>query len=174
MEFWRSLQLLTHYSPFRNVPCSTNHILTVEANRISVALNIFGFSWTIVLDVLNAFWQDRPDRLLVLFTKLSFTLFIVRCFFLLIHFLVVEDYELPKSTGHVLSVPSTLEYVRILSWFISLFFYFSCLPGDVLRKISIWANDTAFNLSYGKPSQTCRNKLRSVMSYDKLWVVICP
>ena len=26
-------------------------------------------------------------------------------FFLLIHFLVVKDYELPKSTNHILSVP---------------------------------------------------------------------
>ena len=39
----------------------------------------------------------------------------VRCFFLLIHFLVVEDYELPKSTSHILSVPVTMECVRILS-----------------------------------------------------------
>ena len=28
----------------------------------------------------------------------------VICFFLLIHFLVVKDYELPKSTSHILSV----------------------------------------------------------------------
>ena len=39
----------------------------------------------------------------------------IRCFFLLIHFLVVEDYELPKSTNHVLSVPLNLECIRILS-----------------------------------------------------------
>ena len=39
----------------------------------------------------------------------------VRCFFLLIHFLVVEDYELPKSASHILSVPLTMECVRILS-----------------------------------------------------------
>ena len=45
----------------------------------------------------------------------------VRCFFLLIHFLVVEDYELPKSTSHILSVPLTMECVRILSWSISFF-----------------------------------------------------
>ena len=38
----------------------------------------------------------------------------VRCFLLLIHFLVVEDYELPKSTSHILSVPLTLECVNHL------------------------------------------------------------
>ena len=35
--------------------------------------------------------------------------FMVTCFFLLIHFLAVEDYELPKITSHILSVPLTLE-----------------------------------------------------------------
>ena len=33
----------------------------------------------------------------------------VRCFFLLIYFLVVEDYELPKSTSYILRVPLNLE-----------------------------------------------------------------
>ena len=39
----------------------------------------------------------------------GFILFMVRCFFLLIHFLVVEDYQLPKSTSLILSLPLTLE-----------------------------------------------------------------
>ena len=39
----------------------------------------------------------------------------VRCFFLLIHFLAVEDYELPKSTSHILIVPLNLDYANILS-----------------------------------------------------------
>ena len=39
--------------------------------------------------------------------------------FLLIHFLVVEDYELSQSTSYLTSMPLTLEYVRILSWSIS-------------------------------------------------------
>ena len=52
--------------------------------------------------------------MLVFFTKLSFILFTGRCFFLLIHFLVVEDYELSKGTTHV-SLPLTLECDRILS-----------------------------------------------------------
>ena len=38
----------------------------------------------------------------------------VRCFFLLIHFLAVKDYELAKSTSHIVSVPLILECVRIL------------------------------------------------------------
>ena len=37
------------------------------------------------------------------------------CFFLLSHFLAVADYELSKSTSHLLSVALTLECVRILS-----------------------------------------------------------
>ena len=55
--------------------------------------------------------------LLVFFTKLRFTVFLARCLFLLSHFLVVEaeDYELPKSTSHILSVPLTLDCVKILS-----------------------------------------------------------
>ena len=36
----------------------------------------------------------------------------VKCFFLLIQFLVVEDYELPKSKSHILIVPLTLECVE--------------------------------------------------------------
>ena len=35
-------------------------------------------------------------------------LFMVRCFFLLIHFLGVEDYDLPKIASHILSVPLNL------------------------------------------------------------------
>ena len=76
----------------------------------------------------------------------------VRCFFLLIHFLVVEDYELPKSTSHTLSVPLNLECVRILSWSISFFSYFNCLPDYVLCKIAIWTDDNALNSSCDKPS----------------------
>ena len=84
--------------------------------------------------------------LLVFFTKLSFILFMARYFFLLIHFLVVEDYELFKSISHVVSVPLTLECVRNISLSISFFFYFNCSPDDVLCKIPIWADDTALNL----------------------------
>ena len=37
--------------------------------------------------------------LMFFFTNLSFLLFMVICFFLLIRFLIVKDYELPKSTS---------------------------------------------------------------------------
>ena len=70
-----------------------------------------------------------------------------RYFFLLIHFLVVEDYELLKSISHVVSVPLTLECVRNISLSISFFFYFNCFPDDVLCKNPIRADDTALNLS---------------------------
>ena len=73
----------------------------------------------------------------------------VRCYFLLIHFLVVEDYKLPKSTSHILSVPLNLECVRILSWSIS---FFNCLLDDVLCKTAIWADDNALNSLCDKPS----------------------
>ena len=73
----------------------------------------------------------------------------VRCFFLLNHFLVAEDYELSESKSHLLSVPLTLECVRILSLFIS-FFYFNGDPDDVQCKIAIWADDTALKSSCDK------------------------
>ena len=72
--------------------------------------------------------------MLVIFTKLSFTVFNVRCFLLLSYFLVVKDYDLSQRTSRLLSVLLTLEYVTILSWPISFFFYISCLLNDVLCK----------------------------------------
>ena len=54
----------------------------------------------------------------------------VRCFSLLIHFLLVEDYESRKSTSHILSVPLNLECPLFFS-------YFNCLPDNVLCKIAI-------------------------------------
>ena len=112
MQFRWNLQLLTLYSLFRNLPCSTSNLLVVDADRTFVALNIFCVSLTIALYILNVFWQDR-----VYYWSFSkIILFIVRCFFLLIHFSVVEDYELPKSTSHIPSVPLNLECSRILSW----------------------------------------------------------
>ena len=90
--------------------------------------------------------------LLVFFKKLGFMLFMERCFFLLIRFWAVQDYELPKSTSYILSVPLNLECVRILSWSVSFLSYFSCLPNDVLCKTSIWADDNALNSSCDKPS----------------------
>ena len=46
-----------------------------------------------------------------LFQKFKFYVVYGKFFILLIDFLVVEDYELPKSTSHVLRVPLNLECV---------------------------------------------------------------
>ena len=135
------LQLLTCYFHFKNLPCSTNNLLTVKADRISVALNISSIPRRIALDILNVFF----------ITKLSFTMVMVRSFFLLIHFLVVEDYELCKITSCFFSVQLTLECIKILSWYISFFFYFNCITDDVLCKIEIWADDTGLNPSCDWP-----------------------
>ena len=107
MQFGLNLQFLTRNSHFTNLPGSTTNLLTVEADRIYVALNILGVSRTIAV--------DRIEDTTGFFHKLSFILFMVRCIFLLIDFLVEEDYELPKSTNHIISVSLTMECVRILS-----------------------------------------------------------
>ena len=152
MQFRWNLQPLTLYSLFRDLTCSTPNLLLVDSDTIFVALNIFGVSRATAIDILNVFWRDRAYYWVGFFKKLSFILFMIRHFFLLIQFLVVEDYELSKSTSHILSVPLNLEYVRILSWSISFFPYFKCLPDDVLCKITIWADDNALHLSCDKPS----------------------
>ena len=50
-----NLSLSLQNSTLRNLPCSTAKVLTVEVNRISVALNFSGVTQTIALDVLNNF-----------------------------------------------------------------------------------------------------------------------
>ena len=53
---------------------------------------------------------DEIERTVGLFQKkLSFISFMVRCLFLLIYFLVVEDYELPKSASNFLRFPLNLQ-----------------------------------------------------------------
>ena len=47
--------------------------------------------------------------LMIFVKKLSFIVFMVRCFFLLCQVLVAEDYELSESTSQLLSVPLTQE-----------------------------------------------------------------
>ena len=90
--------------------------------------------------------KTLADFQICISVPLIFILFMVRSFFLLIHFLVVEDFELPKSTTYILSVLLPLE-----SWS-TFFFWFHCFPDDVLCKIAIWADETALNSSFGKPS----------------------
>ena len=91
--------------------------------------------------------------LLVFFVKLNFIVLMLRFFFLLSQFLVVKEYGLSKSTIHLLSVQLTLEYVRILSWSIPLFFFLNCLY-NVLCNITIWADDTNLNSSFSQQFKT--------------------
>ena len=53
------MQLLKRVILLRNLPCSTSSLLTVETDRIYVALNTSGVTRTIALDILNVFRQDR-------------------------------------------------------------------------------------------------------------------
>ena len=129
--------------------------MAVDTDRIFVALNIFGVSRTIPLDILNVFWQDRAycwSSSTDLYKKLKFYIVYGKMFFLIDSFLVAEDYDLPKSSNHILSAPLYLECVRILSWSISFSPYFNCLSDDALCKIAIWADDNVLNSSCDKPS----------------------
>ena len=94
----------------------------------------------------------------------------VRCCFF-IHFLVAEDYELPKSASHILGLPLTLECVRILSWFI-FFFYFNCFPHDALWRLL----SELMILPSTHPvtnHMTYRKKLRYAMSCNLILMWIC-
>ena len=47
---------------------------------------------------------DRIENTAGLLHKIKFYILYVKKFFLLIHFSVLEDYELPKRTSHILSI----------------------------------------------------------------------
>ena len=157
MQFCWSLQLLT-----RTLCLEICFSLLLIIWRLKLigfyGTQIFGVSRTIALNILHVFWQNRV-YCCSFFTKSSFILFTVRLFFLLVYFLVLEDYEAPKSTSHILSVPVTLEYVRVLSRSISFFFLFNFLPDDVLCKTAVPVDDTALNSSYDKPSDWSQHLL---------------
>ena len=163
LQFCWNLQLLTLYSIFRNLPFSTTNLLTVEADRVYVKFNSSGVSLTIALEILLVFWQD--SILLVLFTKQKFYIILVRSCFLLVNFL--EDYELPKSTHHILSVPLILECVKTLSWSISFFPSFTvslimfCIRCSVLSELII-----LLSTHHVTNHLTCRNMLRWFMSHN--------
>ena len=78
-------------------------------------------------------------------------MFIVRCFFLLCHFFVVEDLELSKSTSHLLCIAINSGIHRNPILIHLLFFYFNCLLDYVMCKIAMCADDTALNSSCDKP-----------------------
>ena len=54
-KFREKLQLLTRYTFFRNLHCSSTNLLTVEADRISVMLKTSGVTRTIALNISNVF-----------------------------------------------------------------------------------------------------------------------
>ena len=85
----------------------------------------------------------------------------------MINFLVVEDCKLPKRTSHILSALWNLKCFRILSWSISFFYYFNCLPNDVLCKIATWSDDNAVNSSCDKPSDLTQQVLIWSWKYEK-------
>ena len=107
-----------------------------------MTLKTSGVTRTVALETLNVFWQDRAYYWFL--TKLIVIVFMVICLLKNIYDLLKDvyrkmsfqkDYELSQGTSHLLSVPLTLEYVRILSWSISFSFYVNCFPDDVLCKM---------------------------------------
>ena len=75
MQFGLNLQFLTRNFHFTNLPCSTTNLLTVEADRIYVALNIFGVSRTIAL--------DRIEDTTGFFHKIKFDIVYGKMYFLI-------------------------------------------------------------------------------------------
>ena len=87
----------------------------------------------------------------------------MRYCFLLSHFLVVEDYELSQSTSHLLSVPLSLECVRILSLFIS--FSSTSIVSLMMFCVRLLSELMILSSAYHVISHlTCHNKLR--LSFD--------
>ena len=113
MQFRWNLQLLARHSLFRNLLCSTTNLLTVMADRISVALNNSVVTRSITVDILNVFWEDRAYYWSSSQNKVLLCVW-QDVFFLLSHFLVAEDCELSKSTSNLQRVPLTLEYVPMM------------------------------------------------------------
>ena len=85
--------------------------MTIEIDRICVALTTSGVTWTMSFGMI--------EHATGLLHKIRFFVFLVRCF--LSQFLVFKYFELSKSRSHLVSVPLNLGYVRILSWSISFF-----------------------------------------------------
>ena len=63
----------------------------------------------------------RQSILLIFFTKLSLIVYMVRCFFLLSHFLLVEDYELSNSKSYSQCAINSGMHQKILFW--SIYFF---------------------------------------------------
>ena len=82
---------------------------------------------------------------MVVFTKLSFIVFIVRFIFLLNHFLVVELYKLSNCISHLRKCAISSGICQNSIVIHLCFFYFNCLPDVVPCKSAIWADDNAVN-----------------------------
>ena len=150
--FCWNLQLLTCYSLFRNLPYSTTNILTVEADSISVTLNISGVSCTIFLGIINVFWEDRAD--VCLLHKITFRIVYGKIFFLIDSFLSSRRLWVAYKPYSKCTIKSGMHQNY---WFMS-FFSFNCLPDDVLCKIAIWAN-VLLSIHHETNHPTCHNKL---------------
>ena len=138
-----------------------------------MALNISGVSRAVALNIFNVCWQDRSYYW-------SSSQNYGKMLFLLIHFLIVEDYALPKRTSNILSVPLTLECARILFWSIFFFFYFNYLsddvlynvltvsdePSDLLQQAEIWVVIWSWKYQKYQKMQLC------IHSYIDVWEVI--
>ena len=65
-DWWKCIDAVVQssnrlHSLFRSYPCFITNLLTVKADRISVALNISNISRTIAPEILSIFWQDREN-----------------------------------------------------------------------------------------------------------------
>ena len=94
----------------------------------------------------------------------------VRCFFLMSHFLVVESFELSKSTIHRLSVLLILECLKILSRTIS---FFSTLIVSLMMLLVRLLSKLMILLSthHVTKHMTCRNMLRFDLKYQNCWKI---
>ena len=90
-----------------------------------------------------------------LFHKIKFCFVCGKIFSLLSHFLIAKDYELSKSTRHLVSVPLTLKCVLIYLFFhtsiVSLMMFCVGFLSELIILLSI--HDVTNHL-------TCRNKMR--------------
>ena len=146
MQFGLNLQFLTRNSHFTNLPCSTTNLLTVEADRIYVALNIFGVSRTIAL--------DRIEDTTGFFHKIKFYIVYGKMYFLIDWFLsrrrLWVAYEYKSYYKWIINYGMRQNSILIHPSFY--FFYFNFFPGDVLGKIAIWVDRIALNSLCDKPS----------------------
>ena len=101
-------------------------------------------------------WIEHTTGLL---HKIKFYIAYDKLFFLIDSFLNIRRWWIAQN--HMSCSNCTIKFGMLqnsilihvfLSWSISFFSYFNCLPDDVLCKIVIWADDNAPNSSCDKPS----------------------